>query len=70
VGDIGMRPVRHHDSEVLGELEAQAAAVLWMQKNSECKGKVREEEEVDGEVKSRTSGRCAVLKGAGLTPHL
>jgi hypothetical protein len=50
----------------LGELEAQAAAMLWMQKNSERKGQVREEEEADGEPKSRTSARRAVLKGGTL----
>jgi hypothetical protein len=71
VGDIGARPVRHHDGEVLGELEAQAATMLWMRKNSERKGQAREEEEeADGEAKSLTSARRAVLKGAGLTPHL
>jgi hypothetical protein len=70
VGDIGARPVRHHDCVVLGELEAQAAAVLWMRKNSERKGQVREEEEADGEAKSRTSARRVVLKGTGLSPHL
>jgi hypothetical protein len=40
VGDVGACPVRHHDGEVLGGLEAQAAAVLWMRKNSEHKGRV------------------------------
>jgi hypothetical protein len=70
MGDIGARLVRHHDGEVLGELEAQTAAVLWIQKNSERKGQAREEEEADGEAKSRSSAQCAVLKGAGLTPHL
>jgi hypothetical protein len=69
-GDVGARPVRHYDGEVLGGLEAQAAAVLWMPKNTERKGQVREEEEADGKAKSRTSARRAVLKGAGLTPHL
>jgi hypothetical protein len=44
--------------------------VLWMQMNSERKGQVREEEEAGGEAKSRISARRAVLKGAGLTPHL
>jgi hypothetical protein len=52
VGDIGARPVRHHDSEVLGELEAQAAVVLWMWMNSKRKRQVREEEEASGEAKS------------------
>jgi hypothetical protein len=70
VGDIGARPVGNHDSEVLGELEAHTAAVLRMRKNSERKGQVREEEEADGEAKSRTSAPRAVLKGADLTPHL
>jgi hypothetical protein len=59
VGDIGARPVRHHDGEASGELEAQAAAVLWMRMNSERKGQVREEEERGGEAKSRTSARCS-----------
>jgi hypothetical protein len=68
VGDIGARPVRHCDGEVLGELEAQAAVVLWMRKNSERQGANAIGEEADGEAKSRTSARCAVLKGAGLTP--
>jgi hypothetical protein len=63
-GDVGARPVRHHDGEVLGELEAQAATVLWMWKNLECKGQAREEEEADGKAKSRNSARRAVLKGA------
>jgi hypothetical protein len=49
VGDIGARPVRHHG---LSELEAQAAVGLWMRKNSECKGQVREEEEADSKAKS------------------
>jgi hypothetical protein len=35
VGDVGARPVRHHGGEVLGEPEAQAAAMLRMWKNSE-----------------------------------
>jgi hypothetical protein len=52
VGNIGTCPVRHHDCKVLGELEAQAAVVLWMQKNSEHKRQVRVEEEADGEAKS------------------
>jgi hypothetical protein len=55
VGDIGARPVRHCDDEVLGELEAQAEAVLWMRMNSECEGQVREEEEVGGETKYRAA---------------
>jgi hypothetical protein len=63
VGDVGACPVRHHGGEVLGGLEAQAAAVLWMRKNSEHKGRVREEEEADGKAKSRTNARCAVFKG-------
>jgi hypothetical protein len=63
-GDVGARPVRHHDGEVLGELEAQAATVLWMWKNLERKGQAREEEEADGKAKSRNSARRAVLKGA------
>jgi hypothetical protein len=66
VGDIGARPVGHHDSEVLGELEAHTTAVLRMRKNSERKWQVREEEEADGEAKSRTSAPRAVLKGGRL----
>jgi hypothetical protein len=38
VGDVGAHPVRHHGGEVPGELETQAAVVLWMRKNSELKG--------------------------------
>jgi hypothetical protein len=41
-GDVGARPVRHHDGKVSGELKTQAAAALWMRKNSELKGRVRE----------------------------
>jgi hypothetical protein len=41
-GDVGARPVRHCDGEVLGELEVRAAAALWMRKNSELKGRGRE----------------------------
>jgi hypothetical protein len=37
-GDVGARSVRHHDGEVAGELGTQAAAVMWMRKNSELKG--------------------------------
>jgi hypothetical protein len=44
--------------------------VLWMRTNSERKRQVREEEDAGGEAKSRASARHAVLKGAGLTPHL
>jgi hypothetical protein len=39
VRDVGARLVQHHGGEVLGELEAQAAAVLWMRMNLERKGK-------------------------------
>jgi hypothetical protein len=46
-GDIGVCPVRHHDSEVSGELETQAAAAMWMQKNSELIWQAREREKVD-----------------------
>jgi hypothetical protein len=42
--DIGARPVRHHDGEVLGELQMQAAVALWMRKNSELKGQAQERE--------------------------
>jgi hypothetical protein len=52
VGDVGACPVRHHRNEVSRGLEAQAAAVLWMWKNSEHKGRVREKEEADGKAKS------------------
>jgi hypothetical protein len=65
-GDVGARPVRHHDSVVLDGLEAQVATVLWMRKNSEHKGQVQEEEEAEGKAKSRTCARCAILKGVGL----
>jgi hypothetical protein len=37
-GDVGARPVRHHDGEVSGRLKMQEAVVLWLQKNSELKG--------------------------------
>jgi hypothetical protein len=37
-GDVGACPVRHHDGEVLGELETQAVAALWMRENLELKG--------------------------------
>jgi hypothetical protein len=70
VGDVGVRPVRHPGGEVLSGLKVQATARLWMRKNSERKGKVRDQEEADGKEKSRTSARRTVLKGAGQTPHL
>jgi hypothetical protein len=63
VGDIGTHPVRHYCGEVSGGLEAQAATVLRMWKNSECKGRVRENKEADGKAKPRTNARHAVLKG-------
>jgi hypothetical protein len=47
MGDVGARPVRHHCGEVLGRLEAQVAMMLWMWRNSECKGRVREKKEAD-----------------------
>jgi hypothetical protein len=37
-GNVGARPVRHHDGGVLDGLEEQAAAVLRMRKNLECRG--------------------------------
>jgi hypothetical protein len=43
-GDVGARPVRHHDGEVSGGL---AAAVVWMRKNSKLKGQARERKEAD-----------------------
>jgi hypothetical protein len=63
VGDVGTRPVRHYGDEVSGRLEAQAAALLRMWKNSKRKGRVREKEEADGKAKSRTNAQHAVLKG-------
>jgi hypothetical protein len=66
VGDIRVRPVRHCDGEVLGELEAQAAAVLWMRKNSERKGQSARGRRSRWEAKSRTSARRTVLKGGRL----
>jgi hypothetical protein len=39
-GDIGARPIRHNDSEVLSRLEAQAAALLRMRKISKHRGRV------------------------------
>jgi hypothetical protein len=53
----------------LGGQEEQAAAAWRTRKSSECRGQVQEKEE-DGKAKSRTSARCAVLKGADATPHL
>jgi hypothetical protein len=47
-GDVGTRPVRHQDDEVSGELETQAAAVMWMRKNLELKGQARGRKEADG----------------------
>jgi hypothetical protein len=41
-GDVGARPVRYCDSEVLGELEVREATALWIRKNSELKGRARE----------------------------
>jgi hypothetical protein len=58
-GNIGARPIRHHGSKVLGGPKARAAALLRMWKNSECKGRVQEEEEEDGKAKSQTSARRA-----------
>jgi hypothetical protein len=46
-GDVGARPVRHCDDEVMGELEVQAATALWMRKDSELKGRAHEREEAD-----------------------
>jgi hypothetical protein len=46
-GDVGACPVRHHVGEVSSELETQAAATMWMQKNSELKGQARERKEAD-----------------------
>jgi hypothetical protein len=69
-GDIRARPIRHHGSEVLGGLEAQAAVLLRMWKNSNLRGQAREEEEEEGKAKSQTSARRTVLKGAGASPHL
>jgi hypothetical protein len=69
-GDIGARPIRHHDSEVLGALEARAVVLLRMRKRSEHRVQVREEEEEDGKAKSQISARRVLLKGTGATPHL
>jgi hypothetical protein len=44
-GDVGACPVRHHDDEVSGELETQAATAMWMRENSELKGRARERKE-------------------------
>jgi hypothetical protein len=41
-GDVGVRPVRHRDGEVSGELETQVAVTLWIRMNSELKGRARE----------------------------
>jgi hypothetical protein len=37
-GDIGAGRIRHHGSEVLGRLEAQAATLLRIRKISEHRG--------------------------------
>jgi hypothetical protein len=37
-----VRPVRHRDGEVSGELETQVAVTLWIRMNSELKGRARE----------------------------
>jgi hypothetical protein len=47
-GDVGARQVRHHDGEVSSKLETQEAEAMWMRKNSELKGQVREKKEADG----------------------
>jgi hypothetical protein len=52
-GNVGVRPVRHRGSEVLGGLEAQAVAARWMLRNSERRRQAREGE--DGKAKSRTN---------------
>jgi hypothetical protein len=68
-GDIGARPVRHLDGEVLDGPQARAATALWMRKNSEHRGRVREEEEEEGKARSKTCARRTALKGTGLTSH-
>jgi hypothetical protein len=50
-GNVGACPVRHRDSGVPGGLEVQEAVALRVQKNSESRGRAREEED-DGKAKS------------------
>jgi hypothetical protein len=52
-GDVGARPVRHYDGKVSGKLEMQAAAAMWMQKNSELKGQARERKEAEEKRSTR-----------------
>jgi hypothetical protein len=47
-GDVGVHPARHYDGEVSSELGTQAAAAMWMRKNSELKGQARGRKEVNG----------------------
>jgi hypothetical protein len=53
----------------LDGLQARAATVLWVRKNSEHGGRVREEEEVEGKARSKTHAPRAALKSTGLTSH-
>jgi hypothetical protein len=69
-GDIGARPIRHLDSEVLDVLQARAAMTLWTWKNLEHGGREREKEEVEGKAEPQTRARRVALKGTGLTSHL
>jgi hypothetical protein len=69
-GNVGVRPIRHRGSKVLGGLEAQAAAVLRMRKISECRGQERDGRRRRWEGRVPNQRRRAVLKGAGVAPHL
>jgi hypothetical protein len=67
---------RHHETpgrrgtdSSPGTFHSTAVVARWMQKNSESREQVREEED-DGKAKSQTCARRAVLKGASATPHL
>jgi hypothetical protein len=53
----------------LDGLQARGATALWMLKNSEHGGRVREEDEAEGKARSKTRTRRAALKGTGLTSH-
>jgi hypothetical protein len=60
MGDIGACPIRHHNDEVLGELKRRQWRCCGCGRTRSAKGQVREEEEADGEAKSRTSARRVV----------
>jgi hypothetical protein len=66
-GDVGAP----HDGEVSGKLETGVAAVMWMQKSSELKGKVRERRSERKAKSLLTDKRRIPLRSASVrTPHL